>query len=275
MILAVSNIAWTSAEAASVYRLLARLGVAALEAAPGVLFPAEPNPLVPSPAAIRSAIRQADDFGLRFVSMQAVHFGRTDDQLFGDAAARAGFVTAVEAAIRLSAELGIGNIVLGSPRNRIVPFGMTLDEAMDMAAAVLSPVGDLAVAHGVVLSVEPNPLIYGGNFITDLPGALAFHRHVAHAGFGLNLDLGERICNAPDDDAAGLAAAAHAVTHMQISAPSLAPPLGIEARIAAAVTALAAAGYDRSISIEMRRSDDPLDVIARVVSEARSALGPV
>lgn len=271
MKLAVSNIAWASPETAMIYRLLQRLDVTALEAAPGILFPEASDPLAPPASAIVEAHALARSHGLRFVSLQAVHFGRDRDQLFGDRVARQSFIAAIAAAIRLAAELGVGNIVLGSPRSRIRPDAMSVAAAFEIAADALRPLGDVARAHGVTISIEANPSIYGGNFVTHLADAVSLCDRIGHPAFGVNLDLGERIINT-DTSAA---AAAPLVTHMQISAPHLAPPLGMHDVVSGLLAMLDRAGFEGWTSIEMRRADDSGAALERVIGEAAAALRAV
>lgn len=268
MKLAVSNIAWAAAETPAAYELLQRCGIDALEIAPGILFPDAPDPLTPPRAAVAEACALAATCGLRFVSMQAVHFGRAGDGLFGDSDAQRSFVAAISAAIRLSGELGVGNIVLGSPRSRIRPYAMPQEDALTVAADALRPLGDSAHAHGVTISIEANPAIYGGNFVTHLAEAVLLRDRIGHPAFGVNLDLGERIANSDT----GLGAAAPAVTHVQISAPQLDPPLGEQDLVAGALGELQRAGFGGWTSIEMRRADNPFVVLEKVIGEAVAAM---
>src|SRR4051812_6774409 len=107
MKLAVSNIAWASDEAEAAYRILADQGVHGIEVAPGILFPDCPTPLAPPAASVREAVRQAQAFGHRFVSLQAVHFGLADAALFGTPEQRDCFVGALRQAVDLAAALSI------------------------------------------------------------------------------------------------------------------------------------------------------------------------
>ena len=260
---AISNIAWSPEQAPEIYALLAKLGIHGIEVAPGLLFAGHAKPLDPGEAALAEALRDAGRFGHRFVSMQSLHFGVAGAALFGDDDERSRFLGAIGSAIDLAAALGIGNLVLGSPRNRAYPDGMTAEEALESGAGYLRALGDRAASARVSLAIEPNPARYGTNFVTTLDEAIELAERVAHPAIGVNFDLGERLVN---DGAANVAAdvlrAGKLIKHVHVSAPDLLPPADLGETLTTLTGALSRVGYDRWVSIEMRSGagDDAVSV---------------
>jgi sugar phosphate isomerase/epimerase len=269
MKLAVSNIAWNPDETESAYRILADHGIHGIEAAPGILFPDCSTPLNPPAASVRHAAEQARAFGHRLVSLQAVHFGLAGASLFGASEQRSAFVGALRQAVELAAALSIGNIVLGSPRNRVRPPEIDPEMSFAVAAEALSPLAEHARACGVTIALEANPERYGTNFMTNFDDALKLCRLIGDAAFGVNYDFGERVINGLTEELPlDVARSRDVLRHVQISAPDLLPPRDCDAFLPALFDALEKVGYLHWTSVEMRRSPDaPLQALEAVIRE--------
>lgn len=264
-----SNIAWAPEERLEAYAALAEAGFTGLEIAPGLLFHAAEDPFDPDPAILRAALDEVAGAGLALVSMQSLLFGVPGAALFGDAAARAGFETAMRRAIALGGRLGIPNLVFGSPAQRRVPEEMAMDEAVAQGAAVFRRLGDHAAANGTAIAIEANPEAYGTNFCTTLDEAERFVTAVDHPAVRMILDCGAQIMNgALERTAALLPRIAPRLNHVHVSEPDLAPAPapGRPAALAPVFAALAAEGYAGAVSIEMKRP-------AGGLPEVRAALG--
>ncbi|TCT06184.1 sugar phosphate isomerase/epimerase family protein [Aquabacter spiritensis] len=275
MRLAVSNIAWPADAAQPAYDVLAAAGVAGLEIAPGLLFADAAAPFDPPDSAVVAARAAAAAAGLTFCSMQSLLFGVEGAALFGDAAERAVFARAMLRAIRLAERLGIANLVVGSPRNRVVPPDMSEDEARAIAADTFRALGESARTAGCVLAMEPNPAVYGTNFLTTLEETDAFVRLVGHPAVTVNFDVGALHVNGAFDRLEALLALARPrISHVHLSEPGLAPFPRDAATARRLTAALAAAGWDGYASIEMRADPvDPIGTLRRSVDAARAALG--
>ncbi len=263
MRLAISNIAWTPQEKDTVYALLTARGVKGLEAAPGLLFPGAEHPLAPPTAMIDRVIQELDHSGLQLVAMQALHFGLAKAQLFGDTEGHREFCGAIEQAAILAGELGAKALVIGSPKQRLRGT-MTLAEAEAVAINAFRELGDHAAKYGVSLALEPNPTIYGADFMTHLADAVSLAERIDHPAVGVNLDLGERCANeALESLKHDIETARPSIKHVHASLPQL-PPLSDDPEPAKTLLrALKALPYDGWVSIEMRRhADDPLGAIS-------------
>lgn len=273
MILSVSNIAWAPEERLAAYDLLAEAGLRGLEIAPGLFFGAAEDPFAPDAATARAALDEIAGHGLSLVSMQSLLFGVQGAALLGDADARAVFVRGMERAIDLAGRFGIPNLVFGSPSHRRIPKGMTKPEARAQAAETFRRLGDRAMSAGTVIAMESNPVAYGANFLTTLEEVEAFVAEVNHPAVTLILDLGAMHLNGAFDTLPARAEAlAPQLTHVHVSEPHLAPAPDDATDLVPVLLALRRVGYDRAVSIEMKRPEGGLAVLrGRLAALTRAA----
>lgn len=276
MILAMSNIAWLAEERLEAYAILAGASFSGLEIAPGLFFHAATDPFAPDDRTAAAALAEIADAGLALVSMQSLLFGVTGAALFAGPDARAAFETGMHRAIALADRFGIPNLVFGSPLQRRVPEQLAMAEARDQAAGVFRRLGDAAMAAGTRIAIEANPAAYGTNFCTTLDEALAFVALVDHPAIQPHLDLGAMHINGDFASVpARLPALAPRLSHVHVSEPDLAPAPADPVALAPLLQGLAAAGYARAVSIEMKRAPDGLAAVRRAVlalAQARDAM---
>lgn len=254
MKLAISNIAWTPDERGDVYDAMAEVGVTGLEIAPSLFFSAAADPFFPSPDVARAALAEIEDRGIAIVSMQSLLFGVAGAGLFGHDEARENLVHGMERAITLAGRFGIPNLVFGSPGQRRVPYGLSMNEALDQAADVFRRLAVAAQSAGTKIAIEANPTAYGTNFLNTLDEAVDFVARVDHPAIVCILDLGAMHMNG---DFATTPARIHALlqqlNHVHVSEPNLAPAPHDAAALAPVLETLRKTAYDKSVSIEMKR----------------------
>jgi sugar phosphate isomerase/epimerase len=274
--LAMSNIAWAPEERREAYAILAEAGFTGLEIAPGLFFHAAEDAFAPDEASAAAALAEIADAGLALVSMQSLLFGVTGAGLFEGEEPRAAFELGMHRAIGLAGRFGIPNLVLGSPLQRRVPDGLAMDEALDQAADVVRRLGDAAMAAGTRIAIEANPAAYGTNFCTTLDEALAFVARVDHPAIVPHLDLGAMHMNGDFGSVpARLPDLAPRLGHVHISEPHLAPAPADPAALVPVLEGLVAAGYARTVSIEMQRAPEGLAAVRRAafgLASARDAM---
>ena len=268
----VSNIAWLPEERLHAYDLLANSGVTGLEIAPKLFFHAAEDPFEPEQDIAAMALAEIADVGLTLVSMQSLLFGVPGAFLFGDERAREMFETSMTRAIYLAGRLEIPNLVFGSPKQRRVPTDITMPRALDEATEVFHRLGDVAKSVGTKIAIEPNPEVYGTNFLTTMADATSFVRRVGHPAIVGILDLGalssnggvERTLDIIREDIACL-------NHVHVSEPNLAPAPADPASLAPILRALENYGYDKVISIEMTRPSEGLVEIDKSIGRLLKA----
>lgn len=249
MRLAVSNLAWPTADDAEALALLASLGVDGVEVAPAKVTDA--------PRYYRAMI---EDCGLKIPALQGIMFNRPDLNLFGDHGPLEDHFSAMA---DLASELGAEVMVFGAPRNRL-RGGLSLTAAWNLAVDTFR---DLAfVSHGVIIGIEPIPLSYGCDFLTNWMSVWAMVREVCDPGVMVHLDsgcVGDEIVYAIEEASP---------VHFHFSQPGLddfSQPLPSQA---AAATALRATNYQGWATIEMRQRPDWKSAITRAVTLFRPLL---
>lgn len=252
MKLAASHIGWQPEDEPRALALLRQYGFAGLEIAPGRAL--GPNPYdKPAEAAVYTA-GVLGQYGLRVCSMQSIWFGLAGS-MFG--AERDFLLGYTKQAIAFAGAAGIGNLVFGCPKNRVLPEGKTAEDAVSF----FRPLAKEAEKHGACLALEANPPIYGTNFMNTTPDALDVARRVASPGCKVNLDFGTLIENGEDVET--LRGALGQINHVHISEPYLAPvqPRAEHRRLAAILKEEGYAGY---VSLEMK--SQPLNVVEKTLA---------
>jgi D-psicose/D-tagatose/L-ribulose 3-epimerase len=266
MRLAVSNIAWAADEQDAILAALPECGVTGIEIAPTMVWP---NWDGATPAAARALRETLAGQGFAIPALQSILFARPDLHVFGDAASRDALVAHIARVAALAGALGAGVMVFGSPRNRL-RGDIAPAQAMDQAVPLFRALAEACRNEGTALGIEANPPQYGGDFLLRWTEAAELVARVDHPGVVLHLDTA---CTAlaGDDPAQAATTCAARIGHFHVSAPMLAP-VDAASDIAhpAVAAALRAGGYAGWVSIEMRRTDTPLDTIRRAVSHVRA-----
>jgi sugar phosphate isomerase/epimerase len=274
MKLGISNIAWKPEELDGALALMAEAGARGLEIAPGLAFAGEADPFKPSAAAVAALRSRLVAHDLELISMQSLLFGVLNAKLFGAPEERARFEAGLLRAVGLAETLGIANLVMGSPANRVIPPTVERARAEAEGAETFRRLGDAAAAAGTKLALEPNPATYGTNFMTTLREAFEFAALVDHPAVTVNFDLGALHMNGEFDQAPALFdLAAAKVSHVHVSEPNLAPAPADEAGFATAAAAILKRGYEGWFSIEMRATEQGrLDAVGRALEAAAHGL---
>ena len=257
MRLAISNIAWDTAEDEAIATLLQRYAVDAIDIAPGKYFPEPAN-------ATNGDIAQVKDWwaerGIEITGMQALLFGTTGLNVFGPAESQAALLTHLAAICRIGAGLGATRVVFGSPKNRD-RSGLNDQEALDMAIPFFRQLGDIAQASGVTICLEPNPTCYGANFMTTSAETAQVVKCVAHPAIQMQLDTGALTING-ENALVVLRDCAALIGHVHASEPDLLPlgDGGTEHGLMAA--ALSQYLPTHAVSIEMVATKDESHVVS-------------
>lgn len=223
-LLSVSNLAWPLEQESHALRLLRKYGIGNLEVAPTRYGTWDEGFDVDR---IRADVEQVG--GLRIYSTQAVFFGLTTN-VFDEPDA---FEAHMKRVVELTSRFGAKRIVLGSPKNRLMPVaeGDDVDSRAytDLFGQVLKRIGKYAEQNfpDVVVCVEPNSRKYGCNFVTTLKEALEIVKDVKSDSIGINLDTGNAEMEGEDVirvlEASGDDHQRSLVQHIQVSKPFLAP----------------------------------------------------
>lgn len=212
MKLSISNIAWNREEEESILIYLAKKEYAAIEIAPTKVVGS--NPYTRSHEAKMYADTISSKYSLSVSSMQSIWYGR-NDKIFNSQNERQLLLQYTKEAIDFAEAIECHNLVFGCPKNR----NITSQNDIDVAVQFFKEIGDYAFKHNTVLALEPNPTIYGTNFMNTTQEAISICRMVDSKGIGLNFDLGTMIQNKEDIQAC--IDNLDIVNHIHISEPLL------------------------------------------------------
>jgi D-psicose/D-tagatose/L-ribulose 3-epimerase len=259
MKLAVSNIAWTSADDEVAYRLLAERGVLGLEIAPSRIW-AEPDKVT---SAAASAFRVLiSSFGLSVVAFQAILFGQPELTIF-DARVRGKTLDYLKRQCDLAARLGVKALVFGSPKNRL-RGDLPPETVFKMALDFFAELGRYADRLGVHVCLEPNPPDYGADFLTTIEETIRLVAAVDSMGIRLHFDTGGM--HLSGEDAAGMIQRyASLAIHFHASEPYLQSFAAPVAEHAASAAALRQVGFKGYVSMEMRAMTDGLSSVSHAI----------
>jgi sugar phosphate isomerase/epimerase len=240
-----------------------------VEIAPTKLWP---NWSGASPEAAREVAQRLHDQGFVVPALQSILFGHPELQVFGDPGARSALLDHLEWVATLAQGFGAGVLVFGSPKNRD-PGDLDAETAFARAAEVFRQAGERCARSGVSLCLEPNPSQYACRFMTSYRDVVRMVERVDHPAVRVHLDVA-CIELAGDDTTEAVRACAGRIAHFHVTEPDLADFSAAKMPHDAIGAALRATGYDGFLSIEMRRSSDPLRSIERAVLKTKASYGP-
>lgn len=250
MNLAISNIAWQKDEDKLAYDLMKTYGYTGLEIAPTRLFPNDPysQPIDD----IHTAKKNILNNDINIVAMQSLHYGKDGISLFENRSKRNALLDYTKKAIDFAQTIGAKVLVFGSPKLRVMT-----DESKDYTKAVnfFSELGEYAYQNNCHICIEANPQEYNTNFINTTERAYNLVKEVNVDGFGLHIDTGTIIINKEDTNI--LNKSADVIKHVHISSPFLHGVNPAHDSVFKSVCkCLKSNGYDKYVSIEMRRAED-------------------
>lgn len=218
MRLSISNIAWQPEEDQRIATLLEQHQIDAIDIAPGKYFS---SPELATKTEIMAVKQWWHERGISIIGMQSLLFGTTGLNVFGDKASRLGLLARLQAIFRIAGILGATRLVFGSPRNRD-RHSLSDQEATDSAIQFFQQAANYAADEGVLLCLEPNPVCYGANFMTNSQETALVVKAVNHPALRMQLDTGAITIN-QEDVAQVLNSYAALIGHVHASEPQLVP----------------------------------------------------
>lgn len=219
MRVSISNLAWDVTEDTEVAELLSSVNVDAIDIAPGKYFP---EPAYTTTADILAVKEWWQERGIDIIGMQALLFGTTGLNVFGSESVQKKLLNHLAAVCRIGAGLGATRLVFGSPKNRDCS-GLSVSQVQDMSRVFFRQLGDIAADNGVIVCLEPNPCVYGANFMTTSLETYRVVNDIDHPAIKMQLDTGAVIIN-QEDISAVVTQAKDVIGHVHISEAHLVPP---------------------------------------------------
>src|SRR4051812_23484407 len=150
--------------------------------------------------------------------------------------------------VDLCADLGGKVMVIGSPKQRTLPPGVTREQALGYTPDVLRPSLAPAARRGVTLAFEPlGPA--ETDFVNTVSEAVDLVKRVDHPALRINLDV-KAMSSERQTIPEVIRSAKGYVAHVQVNDPNLLGPGMGEVKHEPIVAALREIGYDGWLSVE-------------------------
>jgi D-psicose/D-tagatose/L-ribulose 3-epimerase len=265
-LIAISNIAWSGEESEPFLDLVASEGVRGIELAASLIWD-EP---------LDASSRERDQFramieskGLMITGLHSLLFSCSDLQLLatGDDGARV--MEYLRRTVDLCADLGGHCLVLGGSKNRL-RGNLSTSEAKKRGIHVLRDLGNYAASKNCYFALEalPPPVC---NFVMSLSESIEIVSLAESSGLRVHFDSGAASVTEQDQPDIELIEMLKKVSHCQVNDFELLPPGSKKneehkrwARL------LDIAEYAGWVSIEMRRSDKPIEAIRQAIRFVKS-----
>jgi D-psicose/D-tagatose/L-ribulose 3-epimerase len=217
MRIAISNIAWDVSEDEQISELLSKYQIDAIDIAPGKYFP---DPAKATDEDIAKVKAYWAEKGIEITGMQSLLFGTQGLNMFGSKDSLQAMLDHLNEVARIAKGLGATRLVFGSPKNRDRE-GLTDEQTLNIAKDFFTKLGNIAIEHGVIFCLEPNPTCYGANFMTTAQETFETVSAINHPAIKMQIDTGAITINQesmPDV----LARSLNHIGHAHISEPGLA-----------------------------------------------------
>ena len=218
MRLSISNIAWDVAEDESIRDLLHEFHVDAIDIVPGKYFL---KPETTTDKEINKVKNWWSSNGIEIIGMQALLFGKTKMNIFGNDKSRLMMLQYLKAVCHIGSLLGANRITFGSPKNRD-RIGLNDLETKKIAKDFFRRLGGIAEKAGVIICLEPCPALYGGNFMKTSFETAKMVAAIRHPAIRMQLDSGAISIN-KEDPFEILLKYAEYIGHVHVSEPNLVP----------------------------------------------------
>lgn len=251
MKLSLSNIAWDIHSNDEIFRFMENHSFYGLEIAPSLMFGTSPYDNQKQSRIIAKNLFKK--YHLKIVSMQSLWYGKTE-RIFESEENQRVLLDYTKASIDLANTIECNILVFGCPKNRII----NSENEYNMAYDFFESIGEHAIKKGVFFCLEPNPVIYGTNFLNTTMEAIEFCRKLDNKGVGVNLDYGTIIYNNEAIDFSDEEMSY--IKHVHLSEPMLIPIVKREEH-KVLKKVLERTQYDGCVSIEMVRTENKDDII--------------
>jgi len=151
--------------------------------------------------------------------------------------------------VHFCADVGGRVLVFGSPKQRSLLPGVSMEQAFEFAAEVLRPACEAAAERGAVLAFEPLARSET-DFVTSADEARKLIERVSHPGLRLHLDAKAMAAEARSMDAV-VKAHAGLLEHVHVNDVNLLGPGMGELDLWPLISALREVGYEGYLSVEV------------------------
>lgn len=189
--LSISNIAWDAKDDLKVAKILNKHDVKYIDLAPSKYFKDLKKATITEIEQVKGIWRK---HGISIYGMQSLMFGTKDLNLFGDNLVQSVMLDHLSSVCRIGELLDARYLVFGSPKNRDCSV-VEDDKREDIALDFFYRLGEIAKHYNVTICLEPNPTLYGANFLTTTQDTYDFVCKLNHPNIRMQLDTGTMLVN--------------------------------------------------------------------------------
>ena len=190
MKLSLSNIAWNPSDDHEVLSILSNNNISYIDIAPSLFQDIEENYIL-------SEFLDLKDFwnsqSIEFNSMQSLLFGLGDFSIF-DKTNHKILIARLKKTFEIAEVLNIKNLIFGSPKNRNFIHNEK-EQNLKIAKEFFCNVSNVLNNFNCVLSIEPNPKIYGSDFIVNTIECIDFIKDMNRKNLKVHIDIGSSKIN--------------------------------------------------------------------------------
>lgn len=249
MKISISNIAWNKEDDEKVYDILQQNNFYGLDVAPARVFE---NPFGITEVQGQAFIQSIATKGLVPVGMQSLLYGTEGLQLLGSEEESQKTIEHLKKIMDYAKKIGVTRLVFGSPKNRMI-YQLSKEEIESRSKKVFNELGNYAISKGLYFCIEPNPTLYGADYITNTLQGIELVKKINNAGFRLHLDLGTMLINNENIEQV-VAEGLHLTEHIHLSHPNLEQVIGYEKQHLLLRDTLLKHNYQGVVAIEMKNT---------------------
>ena len=219
MNLSISNIAWDISEDILISKILNTNDVFQIDVAPSKYFN---NIKLIQNDEILKVRNFWNEKGITISGIQSLLYNTSNLNIF---TYKKGFNESIlehlDKIMHISNLLGAKYIIFGSPKNRD-RMSLSNAEVISKSISFFRILGDLSLKYGLKVCLEPNPVIYNCNFMTNTYETAEIVRKTDHEAIRLNLDIGATNIN--KEDIESIISDSHKlISYVHLSEPNLQP----------------------------------------------------
>lgn len=262
----ISSIAWDPELDLDVIKILKRNNIKKIDLVPAKYFPDRLNVRKDDILKVKNYWAGHD---LSVLGFQSLFFKEEPMNLFGPKEEQDNMLKLLERLAFIGEVLEAPYFVFGSPRNRD-RSKLSDSDTTNIAMNFFYKLGELSKSHGTIFCLEPNPPVYGANFLTNTKETAECVRTLNHPNIKLQVDTGAMEIN-QEDPLALLQEYHKEAGHIHLSAEQIRPLTETNCRFALYKEAFSTYLEGKPISIEIlpKEGDDRLGSIEESIKLAQ------
>ena len=186
----VSNIAWHPKDDTEVIKILKKNKISYIDIAPSLFQNLETNYSASEFIKLRNFWKSES---INFHSMQSLLYGLGNYSIFINSEHKI-LIERLKKTFEIAEILEVKNLIFGSPKNRIFVHKKR-EENLKIAKEFFNNVSNVMADFNCILSIEPNPKLYGSDFIVNSMECINFIKDINKKNLRVHIDIGSSKIN--------------------------------------------------------------------------------